>query len=85
MLTLALGGGHKKEWKSSGLELTIPMMHPEWQGGGQFRGHFDPIFLHNFDWGTKITKKKNSNKFLAQKMLFLRTFSLTGDNSGFTS
>jgi len=20
-----------------------------------FRGHFDPIFRHNFDWGTKIT------------------------------
>ena len=40
-------------------------MHPEWQGGAdsarpyknQFRGHFEPIFLHNFDWGTKITKE----------------------------
>ena len=38
-------------------------MHPEWQGGAfkvppyknQFRGNFDPIFLHSFYWGTKIT------------------------------
>ena len=37
-------------------------MHPKWQGGAdtacpyknQFRGHFDPNFSHNFDWGTKI-------------------------------
>ena len=45
------------------LQEAASGMHPEWQGGAdsarpyknQFRGHFDPIFWHNFDWGTKIT------------------------------
>ena len=45
------------------LQEAASGMHPKWQGGAdsarpyknQFRGHFDPILLHNFDRGTKIT------------------------------
>ena len=40
-------------------------MHLKWQGGAlnarpyknQFKGHFDPNFTHNLDWGTKTTLK----------------------------
>ena len=65
------------------LQEAASGMHPEWQGGGQilppyknqFRGHFDKNNLGKFFW----------IRFLAQKMPFLHTFSLTADNSGFTS
>ena len=49
------------------LQEAASGMHPKGQGGGadsahpyknQFRGLFDPIFGHNFDWGTKITQEK---------------------------
>ena len=69
-------------------------MYPEWQRVAfkappykhQFRGHFDPNFSYNLDWGTKITLE-NFFKiwFIARKIPFLHTFSLTSRNSCFTS
>ena len=42
-------------------------MHPEWPNKNQFKGHFDPNFPHNLDWGTKITLNFFFNLVLAQK------------------
>ena len=45
------------------LQEAASEIHPEWQGGfkcaykNQFKGHFDPNFTHNLDWGTKTTLK----------------------------
>ena len=93
MKTVKSGVRREAKWNYNPfltLQEAASGMHPKWQGGGQIlpapiKTSLEAI-LTQFWLGDKNNRGNFFlHRFLAQKMPFLRTFSLNGNSAGYTS